>query len=537
MNLKSSVFNLKESLARSLTSHVVAGRSRLEKTNLTRVGTTVSPILARRCNSLRLPELRDSTSELITSLFASAGIDSWVLPSEYHKSNVIGVDVRNAERLLQALKKELTLQTWYVRKIASNGKSLAAVSRVRDRRIRASWSGFELFEVVAHDSHSSFMSDSTQGIQVHFWDVSTAKNEIASRVWNPRVMELPDPRLDRASFDKALEAATKPLIDEPYFPIDAVYTWVDGTDENWQRLKAKVQSQHTGEALIQDALANARFDDHDELRYSLRSIEQYAPWIRKVWIVTSGQVPDWLELENPKVQIVTHDDIWPSSEGLPNFNSHAIEACLHRIEGLAEHYLYFNDDMILGKPVSPSNFFHGNGVSKYFYSRALVGFGAVNADDNASTIAAKNAREALNLQTVSTLSRKFFHTPSPLRRSVTEQLEAEYPELFVQTRKAQFRESTDIAVAGSFYFNVAGAMGFAVPGRIKYEYIDPAIEEGRQRMLRVIRQRDRDSICVNDGSTDETEVERIETDQFIRSSLEEFLPVPSRFEKFDQPAH
>ena len=67
---------------------------------------------------------------------------------------------------------------------------------------------------------------------------------------------------------------------------------------------------------------------------------------------------------------------------------------MHRIEGLAEHYLYFNDDMILGRPVSPSRFFHGNGISKFFYSRALVDFCDIGEEDNASTIAAKNSRES-----------------------------------------------------------------------------------------------------------------------------------------------
>ncbi len=315
------------------------------------------------------------------------------------------------------------------------------------------------------------------------------------------------------------------------FPIDAVYTWVDGTDEEWQRLKAAAQTDQAGESLIQDALAAARFADHDELRYSLRSIEQYAPWIRKIWIVTNGQVPAWLDTDNPNIQVVSHADIWPSPEGLPNFNSHAIEACLHRIEGLAEHYLYFNDDMILGRPVSASRFFHGNGVSKYFFSRALVDFCDIGEEDNASTIAAKNSREAMLAQGSHTASRKFFHTPSPLRRSVTERLEESYPELFAVTRRAQFREQTDVAVAGSFYFNVAGAMGAAVPARIGYDYIDPAIEDGRQRMRRVIAKHDKDTICVNDGSTDETDEQRIETDAFIRKSLEEFLPVASRFEK------
>lgn len=529
MNLKSSVFTLKERLTRSVTSHMVA--SRPGTTDRVKVGTTISPILARSHGMLCLPELRQETAQTVTALLTSASIECWQLSSESSQATVIGVDSRHAEQVVAALENTPAVAHWYVRKVSGPGNALAAVSRVRDGRLRASWPGFELFDVVVHPEHRSFVSDSSQGVQIHFWDARRKTKEIVSRVWNPRVIELPDPRADRREFDKVLNAANQPLAEEPDFPIDAVYTWVDGTDEKWQRLKAGAQAEQTGETLIQDALAAARFADHDELRFSLRSIEQYAPWIRKIWIVTNGQVPSWLAMENPNIQIISHEEIWPSPEGLPNFNSHAIEACLHRIDGLAEHYLYFNDDMILGKPVSPSRFFHGNGVSKFFYSRALVDFSEIGTQDNASTIAAKNAREAMQQHGATTASRKFFHTPSPLRRSVTARLEEIHPELFDLTRKAQFREHTDIAAAGSFYFNVAGAMGAAVPGRIKYEYIDPAIEAGRQRMRRVIASHDRDTICVNDGSTDETEAQRIETDRFIRSSLEEFLPVPSRFEK------
>lgn len=480
---------------------------------------------------LRLPELREETARTVTALLDASNIEYWQLRRECSQATLVGVDSRHAERVLTALENEQSVVDWYVRKIAGSGKVMAAVSRVRDGRLRASWPGFEIFDVVVHPEHRSFLSNSSQGVQIHFWDSQASAKTMVSRVWNPRVMELPDPQVDQPGFDKVLNAANHPLAEDPDFPIDAVFTWVDGADEQWQRLKAGVQDEQTGETLIHDALKAARFADHDELRYSLRSIEQYAPWIRKIWIVTNGQVPSWLETDNPNVQIVTHEEIWPNAEGLPNFNSHAIEACLHRIDGLAEHYLYFNDDLILGKPVSPGRFFHGNGVSKFFYSRALVNFSDVGSQDNASTIAAKNAREAMKQHGNSTASRKFFHTPAPLRRSVTARLEELHPELFAKTRKAQFREHTDIAVAGSFYFNVAGAMGAAVPARIKYGYIDPATEAGRRRMRQVMARHDRETICVNDGSTDETEAQRIETDLFIRSSLEGFLPVPSKFEK------
>ncbi|MFF5790471.1 Stealth CR1 domain-containing protein [Paeniglutamicibacter sp. NPDC012692] len=531
MSLRSSAFKIKERVTRAATSHMIASRPGAASDGFVKAGTRISPVLARSSNSLRLPDLREDSATAVAAILDAVNIEYWSIDGESNAATTYGVSSSDAGRLVAALSRADSLQHWYSKRIAPNGNTLAAVYRVGDGKMSASWAGISLYEVVVHEKSRSFGSGARQGVRILFWDRDAENKRVVSRVWNGRVAELPDPKISREKFETALQAANRPLADQVDFPIDAVYTWVDGTDEDWQRLKAAAQNGQAGESLIQDALAEARFADHDELRYSLRSIEQYAPWIRKIWIVTNGQVPAWLDTENPKIQVVSHEEIWPTPEGLPNFNSHAIEACLHRIDGLAEHYLYFNDDMILGRPVSPSRFFHGNGVSKYFYSRALVDFCDISEEDNASTIAAKNAREAMKLQGASTASRKFFHTPSPLRRSVTERLEVAYPELFAVTRRAQFREQTDIAVAGSFYFNVAGAMGAAVPARIGYDYIDPAIEDGRQRMLRVIAKHDKDTICVNDGSTEETDEQRIETDAFIRRSLEEFLPVASRFEK------
>ena len=96
--------------------------------------------------------------------------------------------------------------------------------------------------------------------------------------------------------------------------------------------------------------------DNNELRYSLRSLEKYAPWIRKVYVVTNGQVPQWLNKKHPKVNLVQHKDIFPNSSHLPTFSSSAIECHLHRIPGLSRFFLYLNDDIIINQPISPFDF-------------------------------------------------------------------------------------------------------------------------------------------------------------------------------------
>ncbi|XP_075228140.1 N-acetylglucosamine-1-phosphate transferase subunits alpha and beta [Lycorma delicatula] len=108
--------------------------------------------------------------------------------------------------------------------------------------------------------------------------------------------------------------------------------------------------------ITQSDFAPSRFDDKEELRYSLRSLEKFAPWVRKVYLVTNGQIPHWLNLENPRIKIVTHYEIFTNKTHLPTFSSPAIETHLHRIPGLSEKFLYINDDIFLGSEVWPDDF-------------------------------------------------------------------------------------------------------------------------------------------------------------------------------------
>ena len=131
----------------------------------------------------------------------------------------------------------------------------------------------------------------------------------------------------------------KDLID---FPIDLVYLWVDGSDVEWQKEKQFWRTKE--EALDVQSDNIGRYFDNNELKYSLRSAEKYAPWIRKIFIVTNGQVPKWLNTDHPKIKLIFHKDIIPA-EYLPTFNSCAIECFLSNIPNLSEHFLYANDDM------------------------------------------------------------------------------------------------------------------------------------------------------------------------------------------------
>lgn len=133
--------------------------------------------------------------------------------------------------------------------------------------------------------------------------------------------------------------------------IDFVVPWVDGSDPEWQKEFKKYSPD--------PASCDARFEryrDWDLMKYWFRGVEKNSPWVNKIYFITWGHVPEWLDVNHPKLVIVKHEDYIPT-EYLPTFSSHPIELNMHRIEGLSEHFVYFNDDFFLIDEVEPEDFF------------------------------------------------------------------------------------------------------------------------------------------------------------------------------------
>ena len=135
--------------------------------------------------------------------------------------------------------------------------------------------------------------------------------------------------------------------------IDIVVTWVDMNDPEWQKEFAKYGGQIDNK---KNEVSEARFREYGLLKYWFRGVEKFAPWVRKVHFVTCGQKPEWLDVNHPKLNLVDHKDYIPN-EFLPCFNSNLIEIYMHRIPGLAEHFVYFNDDCHIIRPVGTERFF------------------------------------------------------------------------------------------------------------------------------------------------------------------------------------
>ena len=132
--------------------------------------------------------------------------------------------------------------------------------------------------------------------------------------------------------------------------IDFVIPWVDGSDPEWLKEKAR----YSGKTLTGNELE--RFRDWDQLKYWFRGVEKFAPWVNKIHFITCGHVPEWLNLDHPKLHWVKHEDYIPG-EYLPTFSSNPIELNIHRIEGLADKFVYFNDDFFIINHVKPTDFF------------------------------------------------------------------------------------------------------------------------------------------------------------------------------------
>ncbi|WP_139005408.1 stealth family protein [Arthrobacter crystallopoietes] len=323
------------------------------------------------------------------------------------------------------------------------------------------------------------------------------------------------------------DQAARPTVTELVEPVDAVYTWVDGEDPEWlARKTAALSRTHIG-GLNEYAANDERYRPHDELRYSLRSLDYFAPWINHIYLVTAGQIPEWLDVSNPRITVVDHQQIFPG-DALPTFNSHAIEARLHHIPGLSEHFLYLNDDVFFGRHVKPELFFEGSGLSRFFLSDQEVDDGQPDAADLPVDSAAKQNRILIEQRFGRTVRFKFKHAAHPERVSTLRQLERDFQTKHAATTRSQFRSPSDISIPSSLAHYYGYMVGAAVPGNLAYRYCDIGEASAHAKLLRLLRDRNADVFCLNEigGAT----IDLSAQDQLVQQFLRAYFPVPSSFE-------
>lgn len=310
-------------------------------------------------------------------------------------------------------------------------------------------------------------------------------------------------------------------------PIDVVYTWVDSSDPKWQADRGRFDTE-TANASASNA---ERFIDRQELKYSLRALELFAPFVRHIYIVTADQHPQWLAKDHPKVTVVSHRDIFPDPSVLPTFNSHSIETCLHRIEGLSENFIYFNDDVFVGQEVEPADFFTIAGQAKVRLSPSQYIYqgepeeGAIPTD-----WAAYNSLRLVAQDFDIKLDRRVKHVPLVQKKSVLAEIEQRYPDEIARTRAARFRSVTDVAVPSMFaqYYGMASGQAVEWPGaKNEYVYLDTGRADSLDRFQQILH-RPPKFYCLN--TTRHTEVDLAAQARNLENFFTAAFPDPADWE-------
>lgn len=327
------------------------------------------------------------------------------------------------------------------------------------------------------------------------------------------------------------------------YPIDIVILWVDSNDVEWQKSKSLYSAHKDSD------FRPIRYRDWDNLKYLFRGIEKFAPWVNQVHFVTCGHLPSWLNVNCEKLHIVKHSDFIPPKY-LPTFSANPIENNLFRIEGLSEHFIYFNDDMFLTNYVKETDFFY-QGLPRDAaienpvvpYAEDIIDYILLNNMEilnkyfDKRSVMKKNILQwfnykygLYNLKTLSLLQWKKFlglrysHLPSSILKSTMKHLwDIEY-DVLDQTCMNKFRSKED--VNQYLFTNWQMLSGTFSPRTTKIGKFF-LITDKNQKIIDTIKKQKYQMICLNDNS----EIHDFDkTKQEIIDAFETILPCKSDFE-------
>jgi len=490
----------------------------------------VRAVVARRRDSPKVSDAVLANRDLVVTALRAHGIAHEHIPIDSPNRVRIAVADGARGRLLEILRAS-TPPTTYV---YFDSTTIGARRRVQQlatapmRRLRAlgdaAWI-WRIFEYRADASGVDVLGD-IHGCELELWGLTEDGERVTPRRWNSALASV-----DVADFGRGPRAPGIPTryLATAAFPIDVVYTWVDGDDPRWRaRHDLVVGGIDTGK-LHDEASNTARYESRDELRYSLRSLEKFTDFVRHVFIVTDDQHPTWLRDDLDGLTVVSHRDIFNDHGALPTFNSHSIESRLHHVPGLSEHYLYLNDDFFFGRRAVATQFFHSSGLAKFFMSRALIPEGEPSARHKPVDSAAMNGRRLVEAAFGVTPTQKFQHAPYPQLRSVHLDLERRFPAEIATTTKSRVRSPTDLALASSLHHHVAYLTGRATQGQLTTQYVDLGGPNLEGRLYELLRQKHVDSFCLNDTDSDTISPERKR--ELVHEFLEAYFPEKSSFER------
>ncbi len=336
--------------------------------------------------------------------------------------------------------------------------------------------------------------------------------------------------------------------------IDVVIPWVDPTDKEWQASKNKFL-----EDLNNDKVDNSenRFRDWDNFKYVFRGIDKFMPWVHKIYLITCGQVPDWMNKEaDDRIVIVNHSDYIPK-EYLPTFSSHPIELNLHRIKELSEHFIYLNDDYFVINETSPEDFFIDGLPCDYaledpitpdhkdiFNNILINNMVLLNSHYDRRTVLKEQKKKFYSMcdkkafvtnMCFRPLKRNHFfglhysHLASNILKSTIEKVWTENREILEATSSHKFRNADDVNqfifkneqyVTGKFHPYNINRFGRAIQ-------LDDTIEGAVEDVCRTITDSSYKMICINDCNIEDFDNTRTK----INAALEKILPNPSLWER------
>lgn len=347
-------------------------------------------------------------------------------------------------------------------------------------------------------------------------------------------------------------------------PIDFVLTWVDGNDPKWLNDKNRFKPDNI--------LMNGqeRFRDWDNLQYLFRSFEQFTPWVNKIHFVTYGHIPKWLNVEHPKLNIVKHEDFLDKAN-LPLFNINPIEINFHRISGLSQQFVYFNDDTFVLKPLNPNVFFKRGlpvctAICNTMHEGAIAPI-VLNDIDLLNKNFNRHVGEKLTkrgiikkdlwkwfyplygkglINNLLLLYWKTFtgfvtyHHPFPFLKSTFEEVWQKEAKILHKTSNSKFRHNSDVNQYLFRYWQFAKGNFFPESYNnafIKRKYVELRSLENVKSAAREIASGDYQMYCINDSmskgrftSKDATQEEIELSINLIKSALDTLLPIRSQFE-------
>ena len=334
--------------------------------------------------------------------------------------------------------------------------------------------------------------------------------------------------------------------------IDVIIMWLDGNDPEWLLEKNKYADKDVSAGSDEN-----RFRSWDNLKYVFRGIEKNMPWVRTVHLVTWGHVPEWLNLDAPKLKVVTHDDYMPKKY-LPTFSSHPISLNFHRITTLSENFIILNDDTFIIRPMKVSDFFYKGRVP-----RAQSGLSTINSNDmrdlmphtyvnnnaiinsqfNARKVMKNNFFKYISLRNgIDSVCRYILllpfslnriqhpntpHFPPAMTKSTYEEVWKSYPDIMDKTSRTKFRSATDVSdyLLQQWQISRGNFLPRNIKGRSVYVESYP---KDIPKLKRALRNRRIQQVCINDHSV-EGNFEEIK--KKVNSILDERLPDKSSFEK------